>query len=57
MSEAKKAKAVAEETGATAEGELERTKKEIADDQKKLKDLQHESKMAWTSVSLSKMVN
>ena len=46
MSEAKKAKAVAEETGATAEGELERTKKEIADDQKKLKDLQHESKMA-----------
>jgi len=42
MSEAKKAKAVAEETGATAEGELERTKKEIADDQKKLKDLQHE---------------
>merc|ERR1719446_1991806 len=42
MSDAKKQKAIAEETGATAEGELERTKKEIADDQKKLKDLQHE---------------
>jgi hypothetical protein len=42
MSEAKKQKAVAEETGATAEGELERTNKEIADDQKKLKELQHE---------------
>jgi chromosome segregation ATPase len=42
MSEAKKQKAVAEETGATAEGELERTNKEIADDQKKLKELQQE---------------
>merc|ERR1719324_1562494 len=42
MSDAKKAKAVAEETQATAEGELERTNKEIAEDQKKLKDLQHE---------------
>jgi chromosome segregation ATPase len=42
MSEAKKGKAVAEETQATAEGELERTNKEIADDQKKLKELQHE---------------
>jgi chromosome segregation ATPase len=42
MSDAKKAKAIAEETGATAEGELERTNKEIADDQKKLKELQHE---------------
>merc|ERR1719301_197668 len=42
MSEAKKQKAVAEETGVIAEGELECTKKEIADDQKKLKDLQHE---------------
>merc|ERR1719161_3073472 len=42
MSDAKKQKAVAEETQATAEGELERTNKEIADDQKKLKELQHE---------------
>merc|ERR1719181_2000826 len=42
MSEAKKGKAVAEETQATAEGELESTNKEIADDQKKLKELQHE---------------
>merc|ERR1719379_2251212 len=39
---AKKQKAVAEETQSTAEGELARTMKEIADDQKKLKDLQHE---------------
>merc|ERR1719311_685076 len=42
MSDAKKAKAIAEETKAAAEGDLERTMKEIADDQKKLKELQHE---------------
>merc|ERR1719428_324534 len=42
LSESKKGKAVAEETKATAEGELERTNKEIAADQEKLKDLQHE---------------
>jgi chromosome segregation ATPase len=42
MSEAKKAKAIAEETKAAAEGDLERVTKEIADDKKKLKDLQHE---------------
>merc|ERR1719421_1173559 len=42
MSEAKKEKAVQEESQATAEGEKERTMKEIAEDQKKLKDLQHE---------------
>merc|ERR1719321_2313820 len=42
LSESKKAKALAEEDKATAEGELERVKKEIAADTKKLKDLQHE---------------
>jgi hypothetical protein len=42
LSEAKKGKAMAEEVKATAEGELERTNKEIAADQEKLKDLQHE---------------
>jgi len=42
LSESKKGKAIAEETKATAEGELERTNKEIAADQEKLKDLQHE---------------
>jgi len=42
MAEAKKAKALAEETKAEAEGNLERTEKQIADDKKSLKDLQHE---------------
>merc|ERR1719364_672403 len=42
LSAAKKGKAMAEEANAAATGELERVTKEIADDQKKLKDLQHE---------------
>merc|ERR1719253_1356166 len=42
LSDAKKAKGAAEETKAEAEGELERTNKAIADNQKSLKDLQHE---------------
>jgi len=42
LSAAKKGKAMAEEANAAASGELERVTKEIADDQKKLKDLQHE---------------
>jgi len=42
LAESKKAKALAEEDKAVAEGELERVQKEIAADEKKLKDLQHE---------------
>jgi len=42
LSESKKAKALAEEDKAVAEGDLERVQKEIAADEKKLKDLQHE---------------
>jgi len=42
LADAKKAKSAAEETKATAEGELMETNKAIADDQKTLKDLQHE---------------
>merc|ERR1719482_1214648 len=42
LAESKKGKAMAEEENAAATGELERTNKEIAEDQKKLKDLQHE---------------
>jgi len=42
LAESKKAKALAEEDKAVAEGELERVGKEIAADEKKLKDLQHE---------------
>jgi hypothetical protein len=42
LAEAKKAKALAEEDKAVAEGEAERVAKEIAADEKKLKDLQHE---------------
>jgi len=42
LSDAKKAKGAAEEVNAAAAGELERVKTEIAADQKKLKDLQHE---------------
>merc|ERR1719486_1414396 len=42
LAESKKAKALAEEDKAVATGELERVQKEIAADEKKLKDLQHE---------------
>merc|ERR1719454_1193381 len=42
LAEAKKAKAGAEEAKAEAEGELERTNTELAADEKRLKDLQHE---------------
>merc|ERR1719379_1087930 len=42
LAESKKAKALAEEDKATAVGESERVAKEIAADEKKLKDLQHE---------------
>jgi hypothetical protein len=42
LADSKKAKALAEEDKAVAEGELERVQKEIAADEKKLKDLQHE---------------
>jgi len=42
LAESKKAKALAEEDKATAEGEVQRVQKEIAADEKKLKDLQHE---------------
>merc|ERR1719506_2317798 len=42
LDESKKAKAMAEEEKAAADGELERVTKEVADDEKKLKDLQHE---------------
>jgi len=42
LAESKKEKAMGEETGAEAAGNLERSKKEIAADEIKLKDLQHE---------------
>ena len=42
LAESKKAKALAEEDKAVATGEGERVQKEIAADEKKLKDLQHE---------------
>jgi len=42
LAESKKAKALAEEDKAAAVGESERVAKEIAADEKKLKDLQHE---------------
>jgi len=42
LADSKKAKALAEEDKAVAEGELARVQKEIAADEKKLKDLQHE---------------
>merc|ERR1719331_586977 len=42
LDESKKAKAMAEEEKPAAAGELERVTKEVADDEKKLKDLQHE---------------
>jgi len=42
LSEAKKGKAGEEEAQAEAQGKLESTNTEIADDQKKLKDMQHE---------------
>merc|ERR1719326_274380 len=42
LAASKKQKAIASETQSTAEGDVERSKKEIAADTKKLKDLQHE---------------
>jgi hypothetical protein len=42
LAESKKAKALAEEDKATATGEYDRVQKEIAADETKLKDLQHE---------------
>merc|ERR1719473_827949 len=42
LATAKKQKAIASEKLSTAEGDLERSKKEIASDTTKLKDLQHE---------------
>merc|ERR1719152_913328 len=42
LAESKKAKAVAEEAKAEAEGELERSNKGVADNSQSLKDLQHE---------------
>merc|ERR550514_1793695 len=42
LAESKKEKAMAEEKNAEAAGNLERSKKEIAADEIKLKDLQHE---------------
>merc|ERR1719473_456035 len=42
LAETKKDKAGSEEEKATAEGELERTNKDLGEDKTKLKDLQHE---------------
>merc|ERR1719379_2520496 len=42
LAASKKQKAIASETQSTAEGDVERSKKEIAADTKKLKDLQHD---------------